>query len=78
MADISEPFVVPLDVKCLEPGCNCFREAVPGHMTADGEYAAPQGEPDCPQCHHKSARHTVIGETKSEYEKQQAAKKPKV
>jgi hypothetical protein len=78
MADIFEPFVVPLDVKCLEPGCNCFREGVPGHMTADGEYTAPQGERECPQCHHGSERHKVTGETLSDFEKQEAAKKPKV
>lgn len=76
MADISEPFVVPLDVKCLEPGCNCSREGVVGHMLKDGGYST--AEKQCPTCHHGSERHTVTGETMSDGEKEEAAKKPTV
>jgi hypothetical protein len=67
MADISEPFVVPLDVKCLEAGCNCSREGVTGHMLKGGGYST--SEKECPECHHPNERHTFTGETKSDYEK---------
>jgi hypothetical protein len=70
-----EPIAVPLDVKCLEPACNCFREAVLGRLLEGGGFAAPEDEPDCPKCKHANKRHTVVGETKSALEKQRHAKK---
>ncbi len=74
MADISERIVVPVDIKCSEPGCKCFREGVSGGITKQGEYLAPEGERDCPKCKHPSAKHKVIGETKSDYEKKHGKK----
>jgi len=50
-----------------DDGCNCSREAVVGHMLNDGGYST--SEKDCPECRHPSERHTVTGETKSDYEK---------
>ncbi len=67
MADILESPVVGLDIKCLEPGCNCFRENVPGSPLDGGEYTAR--EERCPRCPHPMSEHTVVGETKSDGEK---------
>lgn len=76
----SEPPIVPVDVKCAEPGCNCFREGVPGRMVKGGgtpEFAAPEGEEKCPKCSHPNKRHRVVGETKSKSEKKRGKKTKK-
>jgi hypothetical protein len=39
-----------------------------------GGYAAPEDEPDCPDCPHSNKRHRVVGETKSAYEKRYGKK----
>jgi hypothetical protein len=75
MASKFEPPVVPVDVRCTEPGCNCFREGVSGRLVKGGanpEYAAPEGEEKCPNCPHPNKRHRVVGETKSKSEKKKS------
>lgn len=67
MAQISEPIVVPLNVKCTVAGCNCVREGISGNILKGGGYSIPEKE--CPSCKHPGSKHTVTGETKSDYEK---------